>query len=61
MECAMMDPEILPKEATITKEECFKYYDTMSLIRRMELECDNVYRKREIRGFLHLYDGQVIE
>ena len=29
------------------------------MLRRMEIESDPLYVMRKIRGFLHLYDGEV--
>lgn len=44
---------------TITnRDELLGFYREMSLVRRMEIAADGLYKQREIRGFLHLYNGQ---
>jgi len=45
-------------KSSITREECLKYLRLMSYIRRIEIVSDNFYKKKVIRGFCHLYDGQ---
>ena len=36
-----------------------KYYRQMVLIREMESSARELYQEKKIRGFLHLYVGQV--
>jgi pyruvate dehydrogenase E1 component alpha subunit len=53
-----MDASQLPSESTVSKEELRTLFDQMAEMRRMEILSDQLYKKREIRGFCHLYDGQ---
>ena len=41
-----------------TADEMVALYKQMQLIRRVEVACDQLYKQRMIRGFLHLYNGQ---
>ena len=50
----------LPTTATLTREDALKYYKDMTIIRRMETSSNAMYKAKEIRGFLHLYSGQVL-
>ena len=48
-----------PKKAVLTREDGLTYYRQMQTIRRMETAASNLYKSKVIRGFCHLYSGQV--
>lgn len=53
-----LEPEI-PTTTTLTRDEGLKYYRDMQTVRRMEAASADMYRQKVIRGFCHLYTGQV--
>ena len=52
-------PEGPSREVTLTRDDLFGYYYDMNVVREMEETARDLYQKRYIRGFLHLYVGQV--
>lgn len=56
----MEDVFTFPETAVATRDEMLSYYREMTIIRRMEDASFAMYRDKLIRGFLHLYNGQVV-
>jgi len=53
-----MSESDLPSHAETNKDEMRGMFERMVVMRRVEIVSDLLYKKKEIRGFLHLYDGQ---
>ena len=45
-------------EVICTRDDAIKYYEQMSIIRRLEAASNTLYKEKAIRGFCHLYTGQ---
>lgn len=54
-----LDKSTIPTQAETNKEELLTYFREMQRQRRVEICCDEIYKKKEVRGFCHLMDGQV--
>lgn len=44
---------------TIDRNEALKFYTEMNTIRRLEAAAGSLYKEKIVRGFCHLYSGQV--
>ncbi|KAL2829815.1 dehydrogenase E1 component-domain-containing protein [Aspergillus cavernicola] len=47
-----------PYSVETTKKQLKRLYHDMTMVRRMEMAADNLYKDRKIRGFCHLSIGQ---
>jgi len=43
----------------VTKEDLIAFFKSMVTMRRVETVSENLYGQKLIRGFLHVYTGQV--
>lgn len=61
MKESSVDVDPLPTTTEVTEEDAIRIAKEMVTMRRMEVESDPLYVMRKIRGFLHLYDGEVTD
>jgi len=53
-----LSSEQLQKYDDVSKEDLLKAYEMMQLCRQFENACNQAYMQGNIRGFMHLYNGQ---
>jgi len=46
-------------QVTVTRDDALQMFKQLHTIRRMETAAGNLYKEKIIRGFCHLYSGQV--
>ena len=46
-------------QVTVTRDDAIELFKQLHTIRRMETAAGNLYKEKIIRGFCHLYSGQV--
>ena len=47
------------REVEVSRTDLLQFYREMTIIREMEERARELYREKKIRGFLHVYVGQV--
>ena len=47
------------REVELSRTDLLQFYREMTIIREMEERARDLYREKKIRGFLHVYIGQV--
>jgi len=47
------------REVEVSRTDLLQFYREMTIIREMEERARDLYREKNIRGFLHVYVGQV--
>lgn len=46
------------EKSAFSKEQYWKWYESMLLMRKFEERCGQLYGMQKIKGFCHLYNGQ---
>lgn len=46
-------------QVTVTRDDAIELFKQLHTIRRMETAAGNLYKEKIVRGFCHLYSGQV--
>ena len=54
-----LDEGSVNNQVSVTRDEVLLYYTQMQTIRKMETAAGSLYKEKQIRGFCHLYSGQV--